>query len=184
MNESLSLAQDGTGDVVAREQEDVQPPRHGEPAHHPGVPEVVDGGDAHLRQRRHVERQVQPLGEALPRPADVHQRHLAGEVAQGRVQHAGDQPPLRQGRRPAHAAVLQPRISPPPLTPRWPATARTAGAVHKQDDNKAKDIVFPVPCLLYSSRPLLHFLQFRQRRPVTSSGAKVGNTPLHVRRKI
>uniref|UniRef100_A0A0E0FUW8 Uncharacterized protein n=1 Tax=Oryza nivara TaxID=4536 RepID=A0A0E0FUW8_ORYNI len=100
----------GAGDMDAGVQEDVQPAGHGEPAHDPGVPEVVDGGDADVRQRGDVEHQVQHVGEVLPRGAVVRQRGIAGEVAPGRVQHAGDSPPLRQGRRPADAAVLPPRI--------------------------------------------------------------------------
>lgn len=104
------MAQDGAGEVVGGGEEDVQPAGRGEPALGPGVPEVVDGDHADVRQRRDVEREVQHLGEALPRRAALHQRRLAGEVAPGRVQHAGERPPLRQGRRPAAAAVLPPGL--------------------------------------------------------------------------
>ena len=87
----------------------VQPPGYGEPAHDPGVPEVVDGGDDDVRQRGHVERPVQHLGAVLPRGAVLHQRHLAGAITARRVQHARQRPPLRQGRGAAAAAVLRPR---------------------------------------------------------------------------
>ncbi|AQK94513.1 SKU5 similar 13 [Zea mays] len=82
---------------------------HGEPAHDPGVPAVMDGDHADIRQRGHVERPVQRLGAVLPRGAVLHQRHLAGAVAARRVQHARQRPPLRQGRGAAAAAILRPR---------------------------------------------------------------------------
>ncbi|AQK99725.1 SKU5 similar 13, partial [Zea mays] len=54
-------------------------------------------------------------GSPRTRSAAVRERHLAGAVAQGRVQHAGDQPPLRQGRRPADATVLPRRLERRPI---------------------------------------------------------------------
>jgi hypothetical protein len=101
--------QHGAGEMVAGAEEDVQPAGRREPAHDPGVPAVVGGDHADVRQRRHVERPVQPLGAPLPRRAGLHQRHLAGAVAARRVQHAGGRAPVRQSRRAADAAVLQPR---------------------------------------------------------------------------
>jgi len=73
--------QHGAGQMDASVSEYVQPPGYGEPAHDPGVPEVVDGGDDDVRQRGHVEYPVQHLGEELPRRAAVRERHLAGAVA-------------------------------------------------------------------------------------------------------
>jgi hypothetical protein len=112
---SRSTLQHGARQMDGSVAEYVQPPGHGEPAHDPGVPKVVDGGDDDVRQRGHVERPLQHLGEAVPRRAAVRERHLAGAVAQGRVQHAGDQPPLRQGRRPADATVLPRRLERRPI---------------------------------------------------------------------
>ena len=95
--------------MVAGGEADVQPAGRGEPAHDPGVPAVMDGDHADVRQRGHVKRPVQHLGAVLPRGAVLHQRHLAGAITARRVQHARQRPPLRQGRGAAAAAVLRPR---------------------------------------------------------------------------
>ncbi|RRT37079.1 hypothetical protein B296_00035286 [Ensete ventricosum] len=86
----MLLLQNGTREVDAGEPEKLQPSGHGEPAHDPGVPAVVVGDHADVRQRRHVEPAVGAVGEALLGAAALHQRVVAGEVLEGRVQHAGD----------------------------------------------------------------------------------------------
>ncbi|RWV88522.1 hypothetical protein GW17_00049382 [Ensete ventricosum] len=70
--------QDGAREVDAGESEDLQPAGRGEPAHNTGVPVVVVGDHAYVRQRRDVELAVRDVGEALPGSAALCQRGVVG----------------------------------------------------------------------------------------------------------